>query len=75
MVKVRSLHLLPFAQENSRSSEWLTLRMCRDWKLVCCYPTGSCAQLDAEDIEFDIYKRARELMELSSLKMLLEQEV
>ena len=39
------------------------------------YPTGSRAQLDAGDIEFDIYKRARELMELSGLKMLPEQEV
>ena len=39
------------------------------------YPTGCRAQLDAEDIEFDIYKRARELMELSGLEMLSEQEV
>ena len=37
--------------------------------------TGDRAQLDAEDIEFDIYKRARELMELSCLKKLPEQEV
>jgi hypothetical protein len=28
MVKVRSLHLLLFAQENSRSSEGLTVSMC-----------------------------------------------
>ena len=39
------------------------------------YPTGGCAQLDAEDIEFDIYKRARESMELSCLRMFPEQEV
>ena len=39
------------------------------------YPIGGRAQLDAEDIEFDIYKRARELMELSGLKILPEQEV
>ena len=47
----------------------------RDWKLVHRYPTGGRAQLDADDIEFDIYKRAREVMELSGLKMLPEQEV
>ena len=28
MPKVRSLHVLPFAQENSRSSEWLLKSMC-----------------------------------------------
>jgi hypothetical protein len=28
MVKIRSPHLLPFAQENSRSSEGLTVSMC-----------------------------------------------
>ena len=39
------------------------------------YPTGCRSQLDAEDIELDIKKRARELMELSGLKMLPKQEV
>ena len=47
----------------------------RDWKVVPCYPTGGRAQLDSEGIEFDIYKRARGLMELSCLKMLPEQEM
>ena len=48
----------------------------RDWKVVVRrYPTGGRALLDAEDIEFDIYNRARESMELSGLKMLPEQEV
>ena len=39
------------------------------------YPTGGRAQLDPEDIEFDIYQRARDLMHLSGLRMLPEQEV
>ncbi len=26
----------------------------REWKVVRCYPTGGLAQLDAEDIDFDI---------------------
>ena len=47
----------------------------KDWKVVRRYQTGGLAQLDAEDIEFDIYKHARELMELSGLKMLPEQEL
>ena len=46
-----------------------------DWKVVHRYPTGCRAQLDVEDIDFDIYKRACELMELSSMKLLPEQEV
>ena len=40
-----------------------------------CYPTGGRAQLDPEDIEFDIYQLARDLMHLSGLRMLPEQEV
>jgi hypothetical protein len=52
----------------------------KDWcaaerMVIRRYATGSCALLDAEDIEFDIYKCACESMELSGLKMLLEQEV
>ena len=46
----------------------------KEWKVVRRYPTGGHALLDAEDIEFDIYKRAREFMELSCMKMLPEQE-
>ncbi len=46
----------------------------KGWKVVRRYPTGGRALLDAEDIEFDIYKRAREFMELSCMKMLPEQE-
>ena len=47
----------------------------KEWKVVRSYATGGRTLLDAEDIEFDIHKRAREFMELSCLKMLLEQEV
>jgi hypothetical protein len=47
----------------------------KEWKVVRCYATGGRAQLDTEDIDFDIYKQARELMELSSMKMLPQQEV
>ena len=45
------------------------------WKVVRCYPTGGRAQLDPEDIEFVIYQRALDLMHLSGLRMLPEQEV
>ena len=51
----------------------------RDWKLVLRYATGGCGQLDAElaaeDIDFDMYKSAGELMKLSGMKMLPEEEV
>ena len=47
----------------------------KDWKVVRRYPTGGRAQLDPEDIEFDIYQRARDLMHLSGLRMLPEQVV
>ena len=47
----------------------------KEWKVSRRYPTGGRALLDSEDIEFDIYKRARELMESSGMKMLPEQEV
>ena len=67
MVKVRSPHLLPFAQKNSRSSEGLTVSMCKEWKVIRRYATGGRAQLDVEDIDFDIYKKARELMESSGM--------
>ncbi len=30
----------------------------KEWKVVCSYPTGCCTILDAEDIEFAMYKRA-----------------
>ncbi len=44
-------------------------------EVVRSYPTGGRALLDAEDKEFDIYKRAREFMELRGMKILPEQEV
>ncbi len=44
----------------------------KEWKVVRRYPTCGRALLDSEDIEFDIYKRAREFMELSGMKMLPE---
>ncbi len=49
----------------------------RDWKVVRRYLTGDHAQRDADDNHdyFDIYKQAGELMELSGMKMLPEQEV
>ena len=47
----------------------------KDWKVGRRYPTGGRAQLDSEDINFGIYQRARDLMHLSGLRMLPEQEV
>ena len=44
------------------------------WKLVRRYRTCIRARFDQEDISFDIYQRARDLMELSGHKMLPEQE-
>ena len=41
---------------------------------MCCYTNGGRAQLDAEDIYFDMYERAREWMEQSGMKMLPGQE-
>jgi hypothetical protein len=46
-----------------------------DWSVVRRYPTGGRMQLEAEDIDFDIYKQTRELMKPSGMKMLPEQEV
>ena len=46
---------------------------CKDWTVVRRYVTGGRAQLDSEDIEFDIYQRARDLMHLSGLRLLPEQ--
>ena len=71
MAKVRSPHLPPFTQENSRRRDWPPLSMCGPRIGRLC-PTGGRAQLD---IEFDIYPRARDLMHLSGLRMLPEQEV
>jgi hypothetical protein len=45
----------------------------KDWTVVRRYATGGRAQLDSEDIEFDIYQRARDLMHLSGLRLLPEQ--
>ena len=39
----------------------------KEWKVVRRYATGGRAQLDVEDIDFDIYKKARYLMESSSM--------
>ena len=49
----------------------------KDWNVtvVRCYLTGGRARLDSEDINFDIYPRDRDLMHLSGLRMLPEQEV
>jgi hypothetical protein len=47
----------------------------KEWKVVRRYATGGRAQLDTEDIDFDIYKKARELMESSGMIMLPQQEV
>jgi hypothetical protein len=73
MAKMRSQHLLPFALENSESTESLPATL-REWKLVHCYPTNHCylrnGRLDAEDINFDMYSHARDLMELSRMKTL-----
>ncbi len=47
----------------------------KEWKVVRRYATGGRVLLGAEDVEFDIYKRASKFMELSCLKILPEQEV
>ncbi len=49
MERVRSQHLFPFAQENSRSSKGLTVKnvLRSDWKVVRRYLTGGRAQLIA----------------------------
>jgi hypothetical protein len=47
----------------------------REWKIVRCYPTGGRAHLDADDVKFEIHSYAELLMELSSMKLLPEQEV
>ena len=75
MVKVRNPHLLIRSEKikkQQRAPREYVLR--REWKVVRSYATGSSAQLDEENINFDVYKRARELMELSSMIMLPEQE-
>ena len=46
----------------------------KEWKVVRRYATGGRAQLDVEDIDFDIDKRARELME-SSVMFLAHEHV
>ena len=46
----------------------------KDWKIVRRYATGGRAQLDVEDIDFDIYKKARKLMESSGMIILPQQE-
>ena len=70
MAKVRSPHLLPFAQENSRRRGGLPLSMCgpRIGRLCAAIRLAATPKLDPEDIEFDIYQRARDLMHLSGLR-------
>ena len=77
MAKVRSLHLLAFAQENSRRRDGLPVSMCgpRIERLCATIRPAAARKLDSEDIEFDIYMRARELMELSGLRLLPEQDI
>ena len=77
MAKVRSPHLLPFAQENSRRRDGLPVSMCgpRIERLCATIRPAAARKLDSEDIEFDIYMRARELMELSGLRLLPEQDI
>jgi hypothetical protein len=72
--KAASLPVRPGKFKKHRQAHVEYVRL-KEWKLVRRYETGDRAQLDAEDIEFDIYKHARELMELSGIKMLPEQEV
>ena len=47
----------------------------KEWKVVRRYATGGRAQLDTEDIDFENYKKAREMMESSGMIMLPQQEV
>jgi hypothetical protein len=47
----------------------------KEWKVVRRYATGGRTQLDTEDIDFDIYKKARELKGSSGMIMLPQQEV
>jgi hypothetical protein len=47
----------------------------RIWTVVHRYATSGRTQLDAKDINFDMYKRASEFMELSGMRMLPEQEL
>ena len=46
----------------------------KEWKVVHCYKTCYGARLDEDDITWDMYQKARHLMELSSHKMLPEQD-
>ena len=46
----------------------------KQWKLVSRYRTCIRARFDAEDIKFDIYEKACQLMELSGHRMLPEQD-
>ena len=47
----------------------------KDWNVVRRYPTDGRALLDPKDTEFEIYQLARDLMHMSGLRMLPEQEV
>ncbi len=61
-----------FKKQRRAGREYVLLK---EWKLVRHYATGGRAQLDTEEIEFDIYKQDRESMELSGMKMLPQQKV
>ncbi len=79
MAKVRSQHLkMIFSRLRSKIQEaakaHIEYVLPKEWKVVCSYKSCCHAQLDTEDIDFDIYKRACEFMELSGMKMLPQQE-
>ncbi len=72
MAKGLGQHLLLFAQEIQEAATGFHEYVRQsEWKDVLCFATGGRAQLDAEDIVPDIQKHARELMELSCMKMLV----
>ncbi len=75
MLKVPSQHLLPIArkiQEAATGSSQVVLQ--NNWKIVRRYRTRIRAHFDEEDISFDVYQPARDLMELSGKKMLPGQD-
>ena len=46
----------------------------KEWKIVRRYKTCNGARFYSEDIKFDVYQKARTLMELSGQKMLPDQD-
>ena len=49
-------------------------KIVRRWKIVRRYKTCYGARLDDEDIKYDMYQKARYLMELSGQKMVPDQD-